>query len=381
MLRQVAAALRLVRPRTLAHLTKSANDARAELGQISRALAALRQEVGRGRDEQGAELAALREQVATLAAAQAELTASVDDRLHRLTRRVGDVVRREDQLRAIAKADIALEGQSATVDLVLDAERIGAHVRAAIANSPLQLDPMPHCVVDDLLPDDVYAILIRGIPPVELFSDKPDNKRQLMVPFVLAPAYSRRVWTFMSHVVAEEMMTPVLLQKFREPVAAWLRQNFPWLDGGAEADVPMRTGDGRILLRTRGYRIPPHRDPKWGFVTCLVYLVRPGDSEQWGTQLYSVDGDEEAMDAKPHWIPDARCRLVKEVAFRRNRALVFLNSVGAHGAHIPDDAALEGLERYAYQFRIGPERRAMERLVAALPAERQQVWSGKVSSY
>ena len=67
--------------------------------------------------------------------------------------------------------------------------------------------------------------------------------------------------------------------------------------------------DGRILLRHRGYLIPPHRDPKWGLITCLMYLARPGDSEAWGTQLYSVESDVEAPSVAAYSIKAERCRL------------------------------------------------------------------------
>jgi hypothetical protein len=136
------------------------------------------------------------------------------------------------------------------------------------------------------------------------------------------------------------------------------------------------------MLRTNGYRIRPHRDQKLGIITVLMYFARPGDSEEWGTQLLAVDGDEEARTTGPHWIADeSRCRMVKEVGFRRNRALIFMNTTGAHAAEIPADAVPAGLQRYAYQFRIGPERRTMDRLIAGLSPERQKMWQGTRDSH
>ena len=135
------------------------------------------------------------------------------------------------------------------------------------------------------------------------------------------------------------------------------------------------------MLRRRGYRIRPHRDPKWSFITCILYLARPGDDEAWGTQLYSVESDDEAKNASPHWISDSRCRLVEDVKFRPNRLLVFLNSFGAHGAHIPDDAKPADLERYIYQFRVGPTSEAIAMLKSMLPEERQPLWEGKAADY
>ncbi len=132
------------------------------------------------------------------------------------------------------------------------------------------------------------------------------------------------------------------------------------------------------MFRRGGYRIRPHRDPKWAFLTCILYLARPGDDEAWGTQLYYVDDDREAKNVAPHWIDEKQCRLADDVKFVPNRLLVFLNSVGAHGASIPADVPPE-TERYIYQFRIGPTLDMMQMLKSKLPAERQPLWSGKAS--
>jgi hypothetical protein len=56
--------------------------------------------------------------------------------------------------------------------------------------------------------------------------------------------------------------------------------------------------------------------------------------------------------------------------------LAFVNCGGAHGATIPADAA-PGLERYSYQFYIGPDREALDAVVADLPPERRQMWAPK----
>jgi hypothetical protein len=112
-----------------------------------------------------------------------------------------------------------------------------------------------------------------------------------------------------------------------------------------------------------------------------MYLARRGDDKRWGTDLYAVDDDLEARGAAPHWIAKGQCRPVSQVAFKRNRALIFLNSVGAHGASIPQDAEPANLERYAYQFRIGPDAASIVSLIEGLPAERRAAWMGKITDY
>ena len=285
---------------------------------------------------------------------------------------------RESQLRAILPADVAQQRRYDRLDLVLKEKRVEKYVRAAVERAELCTDPFPYVVVENLFPPTFYKVLVNGIPPVELFEDDAVNHQQLPVPFTLAPAYSRRVWKFMVE-IADRVMMPVIVDKFRAPFGAWIAANWPQLaDNPLGPPTVLHSSAGRILLRRRGYNIPPHRDPKWGFITCLIYLVRPGDLETWGTSLYAVEEDAEARGALPHWIDAGNCRLVRDVPFRANSALMFLNSSGAHGASIPEDAEPAELERYAYQFRIGPTRESIKALMDLLPADRRAVWAGKI---
>ncbi len=318
-------------------------------------------------DETAGRLAALERQCAEIAS---QLKA-LNDHLSSLTRR-------ESQVRAVLERDAELDRYQSKLDDTLAKSGTAAHIERAIQKAELHGDPFPYTVIDSVFPDDLYTCLLRGLPPLELFADRPTNKQQLQVPFRLAPDYSRRVWRHLTSVVVPEYVVPAVIAMFREPLDRWLRLNWPEVSPDA---VEFQSSDGRILLRRRGYRIPPHRDPKWGFLTCILYLARRDDSERWGTQIYRVEGDEEARGAAPHWIDPARCHQVGEVAFMPNRMLVFLNSVGAHGAHIPDDAEPPSLERYIFQFRIAPTVESMGVLKSTLPEERRAFWAGKAGDY
>ena len=299
------------------------------------------------------------------------------DQVKTLNERVATIARREGQLRAVLSRDAQLDGEQPRLGELLADPATAAHVARAVGRGKLHLAPCPYAVVDDVLPKELYTAVIRGLPPVELFNDRPFNKQQLTVPFGLAPTYSQRVWTFLADVAVPDFIVPAVIEKFRGVLDDWIARNWPDVP---PASVQLHSSDGRIILRGRGYRIPPHRDPKWAFITCILYLARRHDSETWGTQLYSVDEDEEARGAAPHWIDPARCRPVADVTFKPNRMLVFLNSTGAHGASIPDDAP-EQLERYIYQFRIAPTVESMSVLKSSLPEERRPFWAGKSADY
>jgi hypothetical protein len=366
------------------------------LGRLGGALGVLRPRAvartQRAVDTLTTEMHETRKMLRTLAEGNTRLQASTQDLVARLDamsldiRGLRDEIRklsfRESQLRAVARADAELEEAMQRLHTATDERKLEGHFRAAVDRSELRLQPFPYVIIQDAFPDRLYDALVRGIPPIELFADKAFNKQSLKVPFPMAPAYSRRVWNFFVHRAAPRVLQPALLEKFREPLRAWIASNWPSLaDDPFGPPMNFNTGYGRILLRGRGYRIRPHRDPKWGFLTCILYLAREQDSESWGTQLFQVDDDRPAEGAQPHWIDPARCRLADEVPFRRNSMLVFLNSTGAHGAHIPEDAEPADLRRYIYQCRIGPSAAATRSLMAALPGEQASLWAGKVSDY
>src|SRR5262245_379230 len=289
---------------------------------------------------------------------------------------------RERQLRAVLKAECGSDdSRIVRFEAALGDAPIEHHVAASIGKASLQLDPFPHCVVDNLLPDWYYDALITALPPADLFADRTGNKQQLTVPLQFSPSYSMRVWEHTATSVTEEAIKPVVLAKFHTPLTKWLHEVLPVLGSDPVAQLTIHCSNHRILLRRRGYRIRPHRDPKWGFITCLMYLARERDDQRWGTQLFAVDGDGEAPGPRPHWISEAQCRLVRDVAFRPNRALIFLNAAGAHGAQIPADAEPADLERYAFQFRIGPDRPSMETVCALLPAEQKPFWAIRAGDY
>src|SRR5262249_27801335 len=284
--------LQVARPRSITRMQKSLDDvvegmrllrvAAKEQGERDKAVA-LRQQ--READE-------LATQVADMNARIAELKKTIEL-----------LALRESQLRAVATVDAALQDAGADLASVCDEDAIIRHVREAVARSQLVLDPMPHLIVANVFPSDFYDALIRGIPPYELFADRPRNKQQLKVPLAYGPAYSRAVWKFLVDVALERSFQAVVVEKFRKPLGEWIAREWPPLASDPLGPpMQLHSTDGRILLRGRGYRIQPHRDPKWGFVTVLLYLARRGDSEQWGTQIYAVDDDGPADTISPHWI-------------------------------------------------------------------------------
>jgi hypothetical protein len=263
---------------------------------------------------------------------------------------------------------------------MLDAVRVGAHVRAAIESAPVLLEPYEHMVVEQLLPPDIYDLLIDAIPPEPFFDDHDPIKRNLRFPMELGPTLAAMVWGFFDEVVTDLMIRPAVLARFHDPLQRHYESIFGAEHRVRAAALTHRVNSGRLMLRRRGYHLDPHRDPKHSMLTCLVYFALPGDAETFGTQIFSVADDSDA-DYKQTYYPEQaghECTLVKVVPFRPNSMLVFLNSRGAHGATIPAEAP-ESLARYSYQFYIGPEKEALATLIRQLPDARRRMWQNKGS--
>lgn len=304
------------------------------------------------------------------------------DRLQAGVEEIAERAARGDRTAAQLQATFLLNERHgdrlATLPALLDESRIGTHVRAAVAAAPLHTDPYEHCVVEGVLPDDVYRVLIESIPPQPFFTEHDVVKRDLALPLEFGPALASRVWNFMDQVVAQRVLRPAIMEKFDEP----LQRHYGVIFGESHRqhgnNLPQSTSGGRLMLRRPGYHLAPHRDPKRSLMTCLMYLARPGDSETYGTQIFRVLDDGEAG-YKQTYYPEQeghRCELVKVVPFRPNSMLVFLNSRGAHGATLPADAPAE-VERYAYQFYVAPEAESLAALIKKLPAERRAMWQNK----
>jgi hypothetical protein len=289
---------------------------------------------------------------------------------------------KESQLRAVMQRDLETQHLEASLRKEMkDFDGVERHVRQAFANVEVLQEPFPYAVVDNVLPQWLYDALLTGLPPTELYGDRDVNRQQLTVPFDLAPRYSHMVWKFMTQTVVDHILQPAILEAFGPSLHAWIHEAFPAVDLETIAALPVKSSEGRIMYRKRGYYIRPHRDPNWGMITGIFYLAKPGDDERWGTDLYTVDDDVKAPSVTPYWIKEERCHHVRLVENRPNRLLLFINSKGAHGARIPEGLADAEVERSIYQFKLTPRTAGMRMLISTLPEDEQQAWQGKVTNY
>jgi hypothetical protein len=254
-----------------------------------------------------------------------------------------------------------------------------AHLRQAVANAVVVTDPGPHVVIPNLLPAEIYARLLDTIPPPETF-DVADRVKSNFDPekTMTAPALSRETWSWFHEDVVSKQLAPLLTDAFRSHLGDAYEGLFGPDFREAALNITHRAFQGRLMLRRPGYRLKPHRDKKSALLTGLVYLARPGDSAEYGTELFRVLDDRPADIKKTYYPEDhgARAELVRSVPFVGNSALVFMNVPGmAHGAGIPHDALQS--ERYAYQFYVGPLKRDVRQLIRQLSPDHAAQWKSE----
>jgi hypothetical protein len=304
--------------------------------------------------------------------------ARLNETLARTLATLDEVQRSAEQTRLVLRLNQRQQADVDRLPQVLDVVRVEAFIRHAIAGATLHDDPFPHVLIEPLLPDDVYKAVLRAIPAVAFFDTRDRVKQNLRVPFEFAPALSEAVWRFVDDVIARNILRSAVLEKFRQPLLRQCAALFGESFSERAAALPQAHSGGRLMLRRPGYFLAPHRDPKRAMFTCLLYLARPGDNEEYGTTLYRVPEDAEPTFVETFYPGEhgLATEPVKTVPYRPNSMLVFLNSGGAHGARIPDDAPAS-IERYAFQFYIGPEASALDALIAGLPSERLAKWARK----
>jgi hypothetical protein len=264
------------------------------------------------------------------------------------------------------------------LDARLSLDRIRAHIIQAVDRAAVSTDPTTHTVIENILPADFYELVDAAIPPAELFPSRDPVKQAFHLDEHLAgaPLLTRRVWQFFDEDVVAGILAPALYRRFHDAVVEHYAETAGGGFGERAAAIPHRGFTGRLHLRRPGYHLKPHLDPKRVVITGLVYFARPGDSEEFGTQLFRVKTPFTSSTMGKFFPEDEGLpvEIARTVPFRPNTLFAFVNSKAAHGASLPPDAPLR--ERYAYQFYVKPRDGDLKKLLLELPPAARQKWAG-----
>ena len=257
--------------------------------------------------------------------------------LARLTAALQAFERQAEQLRTLQAVERNVAARIAQLERVLRLDDVSAHVRAALARAELRRDPVPHVLIAELLPEDVYAAVVDAMPAAPFFDEDAGHGTALRVPPRLAPTHTIITTAFLNEVV-KSALSAALLDRFHDSLIAFTQEHFPALPPFPSWNVEVTISQARIVRRSPGDD-PEPGDRHWDLLTGVVNVARPGDGEDGGSRLASTI-----------------------VPFRGNTALVFNAPAGAHAYEPILPAAPPGTARYTYEFGIGPAREGRRRL-------------------
>jgi hypothetical protein len=193
---------------------------------------------------------------------------------------------------------------------------------------PVTVDPFPHLIVENALPDKEYEMLLKAWPDWrEIGGDKPNKLYQMGAKKVMSLGKPWAPFAF-NHV--SENWAEKLLDMFGEYLAPVLsrmpnQMTFGVRNSGEPKDLMM---DCQLCVNTpvteksrvRG----PHVDSLDQLVGGLFYMPVPGDTAGGDLILYKWKGEERYVEGKME-IPD---RLVEEFArvpYKPNTLILFAN--------------------------------------------------------
>jgi hypothetical protein len=311
--------------------------------------------------------------------AQAEDTLTPEEAMRRLEEQRTELAR----LKRAHLLDLEDVDRIRSVADVWKPAEIAAHVREVVAAAPVQTEPFPHIVMEPLLPDQAFRVLVDAIPPEEfLDGDKHLDLRGIGFSTTVMPLFSRLIWRSLRTDVIGPVLAPALAERFRPFARDYFRHGFgdEFVDDALA--LPLHSHGLRLMLRRRGWTLQPHCDPRDQFISTLLYLARPGEGDTYGTQLFRVLQDNFVPRYANTYYPEGEglaCELVKTMPYRGNLCLSFLNlGGGAHGASVPADAQPADLRRWAFQFYMGPDREHLDAVVNRLPPDLQVTWTRRV---
>lgn len=181
---------------------------------------------------------------------------------------------------------------------VVSQTKLYHHLIAKIQQSTISEEPFYHTYFTELLPPELYPLLLEHLPKPELYA--PMGKDNTRSQFIFTPENQAKlpdksaiVWLDVYQVLNEPGFRQNMLEKFSVGIAERMGiQPDEVLD---KVDCVM---DIRLMRDVGGYTIKPHRDTLSKIITMQIYL--PPDDSMWrfGTSLYLPSEDEAYTEVK-----------------------------------------------------------------------------------
>lgn len=275
-----------------------------------------------------------------------------------------------EQLSAVQEADGSLPARLAQLEPTLDAALVASHLADAFRRAELSLAPIPHLLVRDCLPADLYEALVDAIPAPSLF-DGERSRPEVVLPPVFAPVHAIVTWSFMSDVL-RNTLGPAVVDRFDDGLRGRGVPGWPALE---EHGMRLAVSRGRLVLRRPGDVVPRDSGRASHVLAGIVALdPRTGgagtgggtgaSTAVWLRGRASAGADTVSPDVAttsttavtPPAVTPARTMLL----LPRNSALAFLTTAGVLEFPPGSTAAGDngrGERLCTYEFTIGPSNR------------------------
>ena len=250
-----------------------------------------------------------------------------------------------------------------------------SRVAGVVSDAPVHGQPGGYLALEEVFPAEVYDLIVASLPSGEWFEAGTSTERHLRPSEFRddMPRLTALVWKFIDSEITTAIRDAALPR-----LRPFLEARYTDLFGPGHADraleIPHETFPGTLLLR-QGPIEEPQVAPRRTTISVVMNLARRDDPRAVGTRLYSVDPDFIPIHinaAYPH-AHGFQCVPAAHVASRPNTAVILVNSRVATAPHVGDDP---GLDRFTYEFGIGPALPELVDLVAKISPALQQPWLG-----
>jgi hypothetical protein len=206
------------------------------------------------------------------------------------------------------------------------ASRTLEHLLRRIESTPAIEEPFTHVYLEDVLPADVYAQVLEGLPDLSLYGGTAERYQRgeaggyVRKMFQLTPTNlkalddeRRDLWSG----IGAALTAPDL----KRAMFAKLAKDLAYRYGVPESKVAELAGYSRPTLyrETEGFEIPPHPDTRKKVVTMHLYFPAGRDQLDLGTSLY-----RRRLMALPFGDWHRRFEEVKRFSFQPNSGYAFV---------------------------------------------------------
>jgi len=245
-----------------------------------------------------------------------------------------------------------------------------------LRSARVDANPFPHFYLEDVLPENYYAELLRHLPASDVYENlyevtdlKLDHFRhryQRDLDEGWADALAPQDQTFWNS-FNEWFLSPQLAQAFLESFAEPLRPRI-----GEQGAWPEVSVEAQFIRHRAGYFLGPHSDLYTKLVVVLLYLAPDVRGEKLGTSLYRPKVEGFSCPDSKHYAFEDFVR-VKTAPYRPNSLLAFVRSdVSFHGLEplTEMDVATEGRDLIQYVVHDRAAREEQQRAKRAAASER-----------